>query len=178
MIQPGNPQKNRWGLTGVVVAGLVVLVAAIASYQDDDAPNIADQPSEVETQVATMAASSSTPTGSTSTSSATPSATATQTAGYKDGTYSTTASYATPGGVEQMGVSLTLKNGIITDSTVSAVAIDRESRGYQNDFIAAYKGQVVGKSIDAVSLSRVSGASLTSRGFNSALTTIKSQAKS
>ena len=49
---------------------------------------------------------------------------------------------------------------------------------YQDDFVGGYKSQVVGKSIAEIQLGKVSGSSLTSRGFNEALDQIRNQAKS
>ena len=72
---------------------------------------------------------------------------------------------------------MTLKNGVITDTSATKGATDPEAEEYQNRFIKNYKNLVVGKSISNLSLSRVSGSSLTSIGFNDAIDQIKSQAK-
>lgn len=96
---------------------------------------------------------------------------------YKDGTYTAEGSYLTPGGREAIDVKVTLAGGVISGAEVTQKAISREARTYQAAFTSGYKAQVVGKKIDDVSLSRVSGSSLTPGGFNSALDTIKSQAK-
>lgn len=115
--------------------------------------------------------------------SATPTSTdATTTAGtpfksiYKDGTYTATGGYVSPGGPDTVNVSVTLANGIITDATVVSGANDSTSSHYQGIFIANFKPLVVGKNIDDVALSKVSGSSLTSGGFNQALTKIKAEA--
>ncbi len=96
---------------------------------------------------------------------------------YKDGTYTASADYQSPGGSESIKVTITLDDGVVTDSTVVGDPSDSEAKEYQDMFISGYKNQVVGKSIDSVSLSRVSGSSLTSIGFNSALDAIKQQAE-
>jgi uncharacterized protein with FMN-binding domain len=96
---------------------------------------------------------------------------------YKDGTYTTTASYRSPGGSQDIGVSITLKDGVVTASSVTAEATDGQAQDYQANFISGYKQYVTGKKIDSISLSRVSGSSLTSNGFNNALKAIESQAK-
>jgi hypothetical protein len=70
-----------------------------------------------------------------------------------------------------------LQNGVITGTSATGGANDPEASQYQSQFISGYKSLVVGKSIDSVSLSRVSGSSLTSQGFNNALQQIKNQAK-
>lgn len=107
--------------------------------------------------------------------STTPSSTNAST--YKDGTYTATSHYDNPGGDSGLGVSITLKNGAITDSTVTPEATNSQSKEYQEMFVSGYKSLIIGKQIDTVSLSRVSGSSLTSQGFNAALAQIKSQAK-
>ena len=99
------------------------------------------------------------------------------TSAYKDGTYTATGSYMSPGGPDKLGVSLTIKNGIVTDATVTPEPGDRESQYYQGIFVASYKPLVVGKDISTIKLSKVSGSSLTSGGFDDALAQIKAQAK-
>lgn len=94
---------------------------------------------------------------------------------YTDGTYEATGTYSTPGGRETIEVSVTLKDGVVEDVTVTGDGTG-EARQYQNEFISAYKDRVVGKNIEAVSLSRVAGSSLTSNGFNDAIDEIKADA--
>ena len=96
---------------------------------------------------------------------------------YKNGTYSVTSSYDSPAGMEDIGVSLTIKNDIVTGATFTPMANDRRSSMYQNSFASSFKSYVVGKSIDSVNLDVVSGASLTSAGFNAALEQIKTKAQ-
>jgi uncharacterized protein with FMN-binding domain len=96
---------------------------------------------------------------------------------YKDGTYTATGSYNSPGGTEDLGVTLTLKNDIVTNSSLSLMAYDGRSQRYQQMFQSGYQSQVIGRSIDSINLGRVSGSSLTPYGFNDAVTQIKAQAK-
>jgi len=96
---------------------------------------------------------------------------------YVDGTYSATGSYSSPGGRESVELTVTLKDGIITSTSLATNPASRDSRSYQASFTSAYKELVVGKSVDRVSLSRVAGSSLTSNGFNNALDQIKTDAK-
>lgn len=98
--------------------------------------------------------------------------------GYKDGTYTVTASYRTPERNEDLTVTLTLKNGVVVDSKVTAQAKDPSSKLYQSEFIQNYKQFVTGKNIDTLSLTRVAGSSLTPNGFNAAVAQIKIQAQS
>ncbi|MFA5945534.1 MAG: FMN-binding protein [Patescibacteria group bacterium] len=97
---------------------------------------------------------------------------------YKNGTYSLTQSYFTPDGSEDMGVSVTLKNDVITGATVTNKARNGTSMQYEDIFIRTFKTVVVGQKIQDLHLSRVSGASLTTRGFNSALAQIMTKASS
>jgi uncharacterized protein with FMN-binding domain len=102
------------------------------------------------------------------------------TSSYKDGTWKAEGAYAIPedGETEKIGVSLTLKDGIIVESTVTDMAIDNDSVKYQGDFIKNYKQYVIGKNIDEVVVGKVSRSSLTSKGFMSALEKIKLESKS
>jgi uncharacterized protein with FMN-binding domain len=96
---------------------------------------------------------------------------------YKDGTYSAVGTYMSPGGQDQISVSLTLSKDLITSVDVTPLVADRTSAKYMDKFIGGYKSYVVGKSIASLSLSKVSGASLTPIGFNNAITQIKAKAK-
>lgn len=97
---------------------------------------------------------------------------------YKDGTYKSTGKYITPGGERQIDVKLTLSRGSITDITVTPTAEDATSQRFQGEFANNYKGMVIGKNIDEVVLTKVSGSSLTPKGFTNALEQIKLEAKS
>ncbi len=110
---------------------------------------------------------------STSTETITPVA-----SGYKDGTYSAVGTYNSPAGLDELGVKLTLKDSIITDATVEPKAKSPMSIRYQQMFNENYKQFVVGKKISDVTLSKVSGSSLTPKGFNDAVNKIKTQAQS
>jgi hypothetical protein len=96
---------------------------------------------------------------------------------YKDGTYTVEGDYNSPGGAEQLGVTITLKNGVIADSTVESKAQRPMSVHFQGIFVANYKPLVVGKNIDEVKLDKVSGSSLSPKGFNDAIEKIKAEAK-
>ena len=96
---------------------------------------------------------------------------------YKDGVYSSDGEYLTPGGSEKVAVKITLKNDVIVDAQVEAEAIRPTAVRYQDIFIKNYKQLVVGKKISELQLNKVSGSSLTPKGFNDALAKIKVQAK-
>ncbi len=96
---------------------------------------------------------------------------------YKNGTYSADGEYRSPAGAESITVSLTLVNDVITDATVTPHATNKRSIQMQDAFISGFKQLVVGKNIDEVTLDKVSGSSLTPKGFNDAIAKIKVQAK-
>lgn len=96
---------------------------------------------------------------------------------YKDGTYSADGEYSSPAGKESVGITLVIKNDIVTDATFTPKATNDASIKLQAMFAAGYKAQVVGKNIDSISLTVVNGSSLTPKGFMDALVKIKAQAK-
>lgn len=97
---------------------------------------------------------------------------------YKDGIYTAVGGYLSPGGQEQVSVTLTLEGDIITDAKFEPMAERPISIMMQNAFAADYKQFVVGKNIDEVNLTKVSSSSLTPQGFNDAVNKIKVEAKS
>ncbi len=102
----------------------------------------------------------------------------TTTGAYKDGTYTAVGNYTSPGGQEEVDVTLTIANGVVTDSEFVSKATRPISKERQADFGAHYKDQVVGKSLDEIELGKVSGSSLTPKGFNDAVSKIKAEAGS
>ncbi len=94
---------------------------------------------------------------------------------YADGTYTASASYQAPSGTESITVDLTLSGGTVTAVDVSQEATDHEAREFQSRFASGISDAVVGKDLSTLSVSRVSGSSLTSQGFNAALDSIRSQ---
>ena len=140
----------------IVLIGIGVAASVVTKKSDDTSSNTS-------TAQSTDASSNAAATDSTAT--------------YKDGTYSETGRYVSPGGAESIEVTLTVANNIITAADVVGDADNGESKVHQDDFIAGYKKLVVGKEVNAVSLSRIAGASLTTKGFNTALEAIKADAK-
>jgi hypothetical protein len=96
----------------------------------------------------------------------------------KDGTYTSSGTYSTPGGVESIGLTVTLHNGIIDDVALEQQATGGDAAVYQEKFASNYKQLVKGKKIDEINLTRVAGSSLTSNGFNDALANIRHDAAS
>lgn len=95
---------------------------------------------------------------------------------YADGTYTAEGSYQTPETVEQISVTLTLADGVVTEVEVTGDPKAPETEQYQGQFIDGIADEVVGEPIDDLNVSRVAGSSLTSGGFNQALEDIKQQA--
>jgi hypothetical protein len=88
-------------------------------------------------------------------------------------TYSEKVSYLTPARTEhKLNISLTVAAGVVTGASIVYDEGAGFSNGHQERFDNAYKAQVVGKSLENISLSRVGGASLTSEAFNKAVATI------
>lgn len=96
---------------------------------------------------------------------------------YKNGTYTATGVYASPGGREQLKVTLTLRNGLIIASSLVSTPSNPTSEEFQKEFSGEYKQFVVGKDIATLSVGKVAGSSLTGVGFNSAIEQIRAQAE-
>jgi uncharacterized protein with FMN-binding domain len=118
--------------------------------------------------------------GSADTSSGTgSSSSATNTsASYKDGTYTEDGDYVSPAGPQSVTVKLTLAADKVTAVTVTGHATDPTAQSYQAQFVSGISGEIVGKDINTLNVSRVAGSSLTSGGFNAALKAIKADALS
>lgn len=154
---PPTPTHSRAGLavTGGVVVLLIILAVVKFSGRKDD---VAATPETV-----TPAVNEQT--------------TTTPAAMYKDGTYTATGAYTSPGGPETIVISLTLRDGVVTDATAQPQAEQPISKRMQQAFSQNFKGMIVGKNINEVTLDKVSGSSLTPKGFNDAVEQIKTQAK-
>jgi uncharacterized protein with FMN-binding domain len=99
---------------------------------------------------------------------------AAEAASYADGVYTASGQY---GGLpSSITVTVTLAEGVITAVGITPHATDPTSLDYQRRFAAAVPRVVVGKPIDEVKLSRLSGSSGTPDGFNAALQRIREQA--
>ncbi len=96
---------------------------------------------------------------------------------YKDGTYKGVGHYISPAQEEVVDISVTLKDGVVTDATFDGKATNETSVMMQELFSAGFKDQVVGKPVDQIDLTVVNGASLTPQGFMDALQKVKEEAK-
>jgi hypothetical protein len=159
----------------IIIVMVVLAIAAVTSLHMQQAQSNSDvanvSPTLAPTPTPTQ---SSTPNLDTSIATSNP----TPTPIYKNGTYTAAGNYQSPGGTEEVSVTLTLSQDTITDASVSTTPASGTSEEYQSLFKSNYKNQVVGKALSSISLSRVSGSSLTSSGFNQAVSKIKSEAHS
>ena len=96
---------------------------------------------------------------------------------YKNGDYVAIGDYNSPGGAEQIGVKISLKDDIVTTVTVEPKATKPIAIKMQNTVASNVSALVVGKKLDEVTLDKVSGSSLTPKGFNDAIAKIKVSAK-
>lgn len=158
---PSRPARVGFAL--VAVASAVGLAGCVATETTADAA-----PTQTDSATAQTDTGTETETAETSTESSSGT--------YADGTYTAEGSYATPEAVETITVTLTIADDVVTDVTVSGDPQARESEQYQAQFIGGISNEVVGKSLDEVSVSRVSGSSLTSGGFMEAVELIKAEA--
>ncbi len=94
---------------------------------------------------------------------------------YTNGNYASQMSYRTPDGTYTMDVTLTVSNDKITAATLGFDS-DGARDGYSKRFANAYKSTLIGQDLGSASLSRVGGASLTTRAFNNAISSIRTQA--
>lgn len=95
---------------------------------------------------------------------------------YRDGQYSATGHYVTPGGDESIGVTLVVAHGVVTDTVVRTEATSSTARQFQIQFATGVAAAVVGRDLAGLAITRVAGASLTSVGFDDALTRIRADA--
>jgi len=96
---------------------------------------------------------------------------------FKDGTYTATGTYQSPGGADALDVTLTVKNSVVTDASIVEKPGDPASKQWQDTFASGYKTQVVGKNLADLHLTNVSGSSLTPMGFDDAVNQIRSESR-
>ncbi len=162
--------KSQTGPIIAIVGLIVIVVVGVLAFQNMNKP--------AQTENATMTTEQTQQqTQTNQETAAQPSAAEAMTAGaYKDGTYTADGDYTSPGGAEQLGVTVTIANGVITSSEVEVKATRPISKTRQTDFKDNYKEQVEGKNIDEIVLTKVSGSSLSPKGFNDAIEKIKAEA--
>ena len=169
--QPVNsPKKSQTGPIVAIIGLIVIVVVGVVAAQGLNKPQTQNTTTVTEQTGGAMQQQTTQETAAEPTAAAVASA-------YKDGTYTSVGNYTSPGGAEELGVTLTVASGVVTDSVVEVKATRPISKTKQTDFAANYKTQVVGKSIDEINLTKVSGSSLSPKGFNDAVEKIKSEAK-
>jgi uncharacterized protein with FMN-binding domain len=152
MIRTTVPTSVRKGAVVASVAGLLVLAGCSGAADAEDAP--ADGTTSNDSNASTDS----------------------NTGDYADGTYTAEGAYQTPETVEKISVTLTVADGVVTDVEVTGDPQARETEQYQGQFIDGIADEVVGVALDDLNVSRVAGSSLTSGGFNEAVSSIKEQA--
>lgn len=181
--QPGSQQKKSPMLKWAVLLAIIVLIGGLIAYvlskKTDEFSEISSK-TETEEQVpvqTTTPAPGNPAAPVPQTPKPVSSTPTTQKSAYKDGTYSADGQYYAPSGLEPMGVTLTVKNDVVTSVQVAANAQNGTSLRYQQRFAQSVNSAVVGKKLDQIQLDAVSGASLTTGGFMNALQSIQSQAR-
>jgi uncharacterized protein with FMN-binding domain len=96
---------------------------------------------------------------------------------FKDGTYSALGKYTSPGGPSAVQVTVTLKGDTVTAVEVVPKAENTTAQGYESKFASGVGAKVVGKKLSELNVTKVSGSSLTSQGFDRAIEDIEQQAK-
>jgi uncharacterized protein with FMN-binding domain len=164
-----NLPAHKKMLSAAAAASVLLLTAACGSSEEADAGTSAP------------AISSAAPTTDAPTSDAptedTPDIGEADAGAYADGDYEAEGSYTNPGGQSSVKVELTITDGTVSDITVTPEAENGTSKQYQEKFAGGIADEVVGKSLDDISVTKVAGSSLTSDGFNDALDQIKSDAQ-
>ena len=83
-----------------------------------------------------------------------------------DGTYQNNVSYASPGGLDTVGITLSVKGDVVTTVSLAPVETDPFSKGIIDSMAAALPGLVVGKKITELNLPHnIAGSSLTTAAF-------------
>lgn len=96
---------------------------------------------------------------------------------FKDGTYSADGPYFAPGGLESINVSVTVSKGVVSSVNITGSSSDRRSNQYIETIKQIIANLIVGKPLDqAYPDAKLTGASLTAQGFNTALDNIIKQA--
>ncbi len=95
---------------------------------------------------------------------------------YKDGTFTASGDYNSPGGQESVNVTVGLIGGIIESINIEGVNNNQTSDRYQQLFIEGVSGEVVGQDINEVEIGIINGSSLTGAGFNKAIEAIRTEA--
>ena len=165
-------EKSSNGANKAIIAAIVIVLLVVAATAAIVMTNSSTEDTELSANTTSSSPSPSPDVAADSSSDAT---VATESE-IKDGTYNADGQYQTPGGLESIGVTVTLVDGVVTDASIDQEGKTGEAKEYQARFVSAFKSGVIGKKITDVSLSRVAGSSLTPIGFNNAIDDIENQA--
>lgn len=151
-----SPQSKSPVFIGVLIVVILIGVVSYAAYRNSVNDGTSVEPG----------------TNTTTTVPTTPAVLTT----FKDGTYTAKGTYMVHAGPEEVTITVTLKDGVITDTQFQGTPNLPMSQRYMDAFSANYKPMVIGKDIKDLRLGKVSTSSLTPMGFNNALEQIKAQA--
>lgn len=150
------PRTKKMVLSGAAVT--ILLLTAACGGESDDSTSDSGSSSESTTDAVEDTSSDAATT-------------------YTAGDYTAEGSYQTPGGQQSVEVEVTLaEDGTISAVTVTPQADGGNSEQFQTKFAGGIADEVVGTKIDDLDVSKVSGSSLTSGGFNAAIDEIKDEA--
>lgn len=94
-----------------------------------------------------------------------------------DGTYTTKGSYRSPAQTEDVEFTFTIKSGAVEGVELSKGSSIPMSKKYQGLFVEGIKKEIIGKKLSEIgTFDRINGSSLTPKGFNQALTSLKQKA--
>ena len=96
---------------------------------------------------------------------------------YADGEYTQVGGYVSPGGNEEIGITLTVKDDVVTAISTEPMPSNPTAKLYQERFSGGIQDQIVGVRLDDLAVEKVAGSSLTSGGFAQAAEKIKSEAR-
>ena len=164
---------------GIVIAAIIpvaIVGSFVFSSTDNSAEDLAPTAGSGTPMVPSAIASGSETLVVPSTITTSTTEPATESSMYANGTYTAEGAYTSPAGAESITVTLTL-----ADDVVTAVSAEPHGVGpsalWQGKCISGLQAAVVGKNINELNLTKVSGSSLTPIGFNAAVKTIKTQAE-
>lgn len=151
------PSSNKNLMAGVALfAVILILTVGVISMQKQP-----DQPTASPSAATTTTTTEETATNAT----------------FKSGVYTVQGNYTSPGGPESIGVQLTLDGNTVTDVVVTPNAVLPASVKFQGIVASEVKALVVGKNINDIKLDKISGSSLTPKGFNDAIEKVKREAQ-
>lgn len=88
---------------------------------------------------------------------------------FKDGSYEVSLDYQVPRGTNNMKATITIKDDIVTEVTTVNTVASPKSEEYTKPFSEQISGVVVGKKLSEAKITKIAGASGTSKAFNDIL---------